>query len=197
MFTLGRLCLVIAAEEQVWGNSGMMWLWGWELIPGQKWGSPLLVKTTKCLFMGLDVLLGAVQGGVAWRNRGYKYRGSVELLLAWEWGIFKWCGETLFQMGAMLNLAGMLEIGWAGGTWEVGSCKIHTLQNSHSSFPGCSLVSVCCGCCEQVDVWGWPGTSTIQDLKSISLLGFLSNLPKAGNTKSIPLAGDAKELNNL
>lgn len=65
MFTLGRLCLAIAAEEQAWGNSGLMWLWGWKLVHGQKWESPLLVKTTttkKSLFMGLDVLLGGMCG---------------------------------------------------------------------------------------------------------------------------------------
>lgn len=94
-------------------------------------------------------------------------------------------------MGAMLNLAGMFRIGQAGGTREAGSCKIPTLPSLI-----CSLVSVCHGCSEQVDVrvaWNKHNSS----VEGTFLLGFLSNLLRAGNTESIPLAGDAKELNNL
>lgn len=86
MFTLRRLCLAIAAEEQAWGNSGLMWLWGWKLVHGQKWESPLLVKTTttkKIPFYGT----GCAVGGDVWHeeivaiNTEAVWRGR-EVLLA-------------------------------------------------------------------------------------------------------------------
>lgn len=65
------------------------------------------------------------------------------------------------------------------------------LQNSYSAFPGLLL-----GQCFPWLLWvAWNKHNSC--FEGTFLLGFLSNLPKAGNTESVPLAGDGKELNHL